>query len=169
MHTPVDLTCGTGPSTGRGAVFAATAQWQYRVTPSSPIMRVACVSDLDWYRDLLRDPSMTAVWYFAPVDDLRADSPGVFELVQVTVNGHERSVRHAGRKGSQLSTVSLRKEHQAGEGITSFTYRVLGWSGSTLRPVRRRWCVRTAGRCRVGFTAAMTVICPIRLQRVGKY
>jgi hypothetical protein len=127
VHASVALTpWDKGPSTGRGAMFVATVRWQYRVTPSSPIMRVACVSDLDEYRDLLRDPSMTAVWYFAPVDDLRADSPGVFELVQVTVNGHERSVRHAGRKGSQVSTVSLRKEHQAGEEITlSFTYRVL--------------------------------------------
>lgn len=54
-----------GPSTGRGSMFVATIRWEYRVTPTSSTMRFACVADLDEYREMLRDQSITSAWHFS--------------------------------------------------------------------------------------------------------
>ncbi len=64
-------------------MFVATVRWEYKVVPGSPVMRFACVSDLAQYRELNRDPSVTAVWYFEPVGELDGASPDAFKLVAV--------------------------------------------------------------------------------------
>lgn len=61
-----------GPAAGPAAMFVATIRWEYRVVPTNPVLRFACVSDLDEYRDLLQDPSVTAAWYFEPTGPLDA-------------------------------------------------------------------------------------------------
>ena len=55
---------------GPGAMFVATIRTEYRITSASPVMRFACVSDLDEYRELLQDPSCTLVHCFQPVEEL---------------------------------------------------------------------------------------------------
>ncbi|MGH8543850.1 MAG: hypothetical protein ACREX3_09530 [Gammaproteobacteria bacterium] len=115
-----------GPATGRGSMFVATLRWEYRVTPATPAMRFACVSDPTEYRDLLRDQTTTSAWYHdrsAPID---AASREAFELVQLTVNGKERPIRRTERTGAQLYTASLGTSAMTGEPITvAYTYRVL--------------------------------------------
>ncbi|HEX3786109.1 MAG TPA: hypothetical protein VHX38_41205 [Pseudonocardiaceae bacterium] len=96
-----------GPAVGRGAMFVATLRWEYRVVPTSPTMRFACVSDPSEYRDLLRDQATTSAWYIgrsAPVD---AASRDAFDLVQLSVDGKARTIRRTERKGAQIYTASL--------------------------------------------------------------
>lgn len=104
----IDLTpWRAGPATGRGSMLVATLRWEYRVVPTSPTMRFACVSDPAEYRDLLRDQATSSAWYFghsAPVD---AASPDAFELIQLSVDGKDRTIRRTQRQGAQLYTASL--------------------------------------------------------------
>jgi len=46
-----------GPASGTGAMFVATIRREYRLTSPDPVMRFACVSDLEEYRESLLDPS----------------------------------------------------------------------------------------------------------------
>lgn len=123
----VELTPWTaGPATGHGSMFVATLRWEYRVTPASPTLRFACVSDPHEYRELLRDQATTSAWYFdrsAPID---AASREAFELVQLSVNGKARPIRRTERQGAQLSTANLGPTAMHGEPVTvAYTYRVL--------------------------------------------
>lgn len=123
----IDLTpWQAGPATGRGSMFVATLQWEYRVVPTSPTMRFACVSDPTEYRDLLRDQATTSAWYFdqsAPID---AASPEAFELVQLAVDGKPRTIRRTERRGAQIYTVSLGAAATTDKPVViSYTYRVL--------------------------------------------
>ena len=36
-----------GPATGAGSMFVATIRWEYRVRPTTPTVRFACVADRD--------------------------------------------------------------------------------------------------------------------------
>jgi hypothetical protein len=118
---------GQGPVAGSGAMFVATVRCEYQVVPGSPVMRFACVSDLAEYRELSRDPSVTAVWYFEPVSGLDGAAAHAFELAQFTVDGRTRPIRRTARAGTQIYTVSLGK--QAGSSSravkVSYTYRTL--------------------------------------------
>jgi hypothetical protein len=51
-------------------MFVATIRTSYRVMSAGPVMRFVCVSDLDEYRESLRDPSCTVVHYFQPLGSL---------------------------------------------------------------------------------------------------
>ena len=70
-------------------MFVATIRTEYRVVPVSPVLRFACVSDLNEYRELLQDPTCTLVHYFQPVDklELHGASEAAFELVEVAIDG----------------------------------------------------------------------------------
>jgi hypothetical protein len=115
-----------GPSTGRGSMFIATIRWEYRVIPTSATMRFACVSDIDEYRELLRDQTTTSAWHFDPSAGIDASDRAVFELLQVAVDGAHRKVRRTQRTGSQLYTASLGTAATAGQLVTvAYTYRVL--------------------------------------------
>lgn len=115
-----------GPATGQGSMFVATVRWQYRVRPVGPTMRFACVGDLDEYRELLRDPGTTSAWYFGRSASISADSRAAFELVQLSVDGKDRSIRRTERSGAQYYTVSLGKAADGDQEVTiSYTYRVL--------------------------------------------
>lgn len=48
-------------------MFVVTIRTEYRVVPVGPVLRFACVSDLDEYRELLQDPTCTLAHYFQPV------------------------------------------------------------------------------------------------------
>jgi hypothetical protein len=116
-----------GPVAGSSAMFVATVRCEYQVVPGSPVMRFACVSDLAEYRELSRDPSVTAVWYFEPVRGLDGAAADAFELAQFAVDGHTRPIRRTARAGTQIYTVSLGK--QAGSSSRavklSYIYRTL--------------------------------------------
>jgi hypothetical protein len=118
-----------GPSSGRGAMFVATIRTEYRITPASPVMRFACVSDLDEYRELLEDPSYTMVHYFQPVEELElhGGSEQAFQFVELTVDSHPHPLRRTTRTGAQLFTVSLGSGTAIIERTLaiSYTYRVL--------------------------------------------
>lgn len=113
-----------GPDAGLGAMFVATVKTTYRTTPAQPIMHFACVSDMEEYRDLDSDRSAWA-WYFQPIEGLDGASPAVFQLVQFTVDGHERPIRRSKRKGSQTFTASLADAPRGKQVTISYTYRVL--------------------------------------------
>ena len=90
-------------------------------------MRLACVSDLDEYRELSRDPAMTETWYFQPIDGLDGAAPEAFDLVQCTVDGKACPIRRTARAGTQVFTVNLGKQVAADARPVkiSYTYRVL--------------------------------------------
>ncbi|MCA1705793.1 MAG: hypothetical protein LC808_22020, partial [Actinobacteria bacterium] len=94
--------------------------------PASPTLRFACVSDPDEYRELLRDQTTTAAWYYDRSASIDAASREAFELVQLTVNGKDRTIRRTARTGAQLYTASLGASAMTGEPVTvAYTYRVL--------------------------------------------
>lgn len=123
----IDLTpWRAGPATGRGSMFVATLRWEYRVVPTNPTMRFACVSDPSEYRDLLRDQATTSAWYFDQSASVDAASPDAFELVQLTVDGKPRTIRRTERRGAQLYTVSLGAAATTDKPVViAYTYRVL--------------------------------------------
>jgi hypothetical protein len=114
-----------GPVTGRGSMFTATIRWAYRVKPASNSLRFACVSDLDEYREMLRDPAISSAWHFDPSPEVDAGSQDAFELLQLAVDGHDCPIRRSARRESQLYTVSLGADATEGEVTISYTYRVL--------------------------------------------
>jgi hypothetical protein len=114
-----------GPATGRGSMFEATVRWEYRVTPASPTMRFACVSDLAEYRELLRDPSTTSAWYFENVAGVDAANLATFEVLQISVNGRPRKIRRTIRDGAQVYAASLGGTATGDEVTVAYTYRVL--------------------------------------------
>ncbi|MFJ5301096.1 hypothetical protein [Streptomyces sp. NPDC088350] len=115
-----------GPAMGKGSMFVATLQWEYRFAPSNPTLRFSCVSDLDAFRELSSDTEFTEAWYFQPINGLDAGSPEAFELVSVTVDGKSRPIRRNSRKDGQLFSVSLGGEMERGKQVSlAYTYRVL--------------------------------------------
>jgi len=115
-----------GPAAGSGSMFVATVRWEYGVVPGTPVMRFACVSDLAEYRELNRDPSVTAVWYFEPIGGLDGAASDAFDLVQFMVDGHARPIRRSVRAGTQVFTVSLGKQTDGLRPVkVSYTYRTL--------------------------------------------
>lgn len=117
-----------GPASGRGSMFVATIRRSYRVVPSSPMMRFACVSDVDEYRELLRDPASNVVWYFEALEGLLdASSPDVFELTDLRIDGKPHKVRRLKRAGTTVFTVDVRGESDPWprEVTVEYTYQVL--------------------------------------------
>ncbi|MEV4058403.1 hypothetical protein AB0J55_44960 [Amycolatopsis sp. NPDC049688] len=114
-----------GPTQGRGSMFVATVRWEYKARPPSPTMRFACVSDLDEYRELLRDSTVASAWHFDTSAGLDAADPEVFTLVRLSVNGKVKNIRRSTREGSQQATVSLGQDVVGSEVTISYIYRVL--------------------------------------------
>jgi hypothetical protein len=79
------------------------------------------------YRELSRDPSVTAVWYFEPVRGLDGGAADASERAQFAINGRTRPIRRTARSGTQIHTVNPGK--QAGSLSravkVSYTYRTL--------------------------------------------
>ena len=157
LHITVTLAPGTDHTDAEhGPLFIATIHREYRVHPSSPVLRFASVSDLDdEYRELLHDPSVAGQWYFERVSGLGAASPEAFELVQLTVNGKKRPIRRSVRKGSQLYSAHLGTARHSGEITVAYTYRALI---HPTRPPMRPWTpnTRPLTGSRTGVTAGAT-------------
>lgn len=117
-----------GPAHGPGSMFVATIRREYKVVPHSPVLRFSCVSDVDEYRGLLRDPATTEVWYFEALrGGLDAAAPEVFDVVQFRVDGRVRPVRRSKRQGAQTITVHTGLDEAAAprEVTIAYTLRVL--------------------------------------------
>ena len=116
-----------GPPSGKGVMFVATIRMAYRVEPVGPVLRFACVSDLDEDRELLHDQTCMLVHYFQPVAELELHgaSEEAFELVKVAVDGHVRSAGRMVHTGTQVHTVSVGTQAMARKTVTiAYTYRV---------------------------------------------
>lgn len=115
-----------GPATGAGSMFVATAQWEYRFTPTSPVLRFSCVSDRDVFQELSSDLESAQTWYFQPINGLTGASPEAFELVSVTVDGNPLPIRRSSRKDGQLYSVNLGDRVRDGRPVSlAYTYRAL--------------------------------------------
>lgn len=128
LHASVSLApAATGPASGHGSMFVATVRWEYRVKPANDTLRFASVADLNVYRQLLRDPTMTGHWYVGTTGGLDPASKEVFELVKVTVEGEARPIRRKVRGGVQTYTadLDLGDERKGSEITVSYTYRAL--------------------------------------------
>ncbi|MFL6075455.1 MAG: hypothetical protein ACJ73S_18860 [Mycobacteriales bacterium] len=86
-----------GPASGKDAMFVATVRWEYRVVPSSSVLRFSCISELSEYDGVREDPTSTATWYFQPVGKLDGGSAEAFQVVEVTVDGEPRRIRRTTR------------------------------------------------------------------------
>ena len=116
-----------GPGSGDGAMFVATVRTAYRVIPANPVMRFACVSDVEEYDELLRDPSCTAVHRVKPVGAVDGASEHAFQVVEVVIDGTPRPLRRLARTGAQTYTATLGREVMAAQRpvAISYTYRAL--------------------------------------------
>lgn len=123
----VDVTLTPWERSGSGStepMFIATIKWEFRTKPSSPSMRLACVSSRDDYQSLGRDPTIAETWQFRPVGGFDAASPEAFDLLQVTVDGAVRPSRRSTRRGAQFFTAEL--GDVVGKDVAvSYTYRTL--------------------------------------------
>lgn len=163
-----------GPATGRGAMFVATIRWEYRVRPSQPALRFACVSDLKEHRELLQDPTCTVVHYFERLTGVDISSEDAFELVQVSVDGRERTARRTTRVGSQIYTVDLGSQalnrHQ--EITLAYTYRVLVQQHSHLlhldvaKPTKGLKVRLAYGGCGIRYVNVLDYIASARQPRI---
>lgn len=111
-------------SIGIEPMFTATVKWEFRTRPSSQYVRLACVSDLDDYKSLSRDPTMAETWFFKPTSGLDGASAEAFELLQVTVDGAVRPNRRSTRRSAQFFTAELGDVVDRDVAI-SYTYRAL--------------------------------------------
>jgi hypothetical protein len=83
------------------------------------------VADLAEHRELLRDPTIVAAWYFGHPTGIGASSPHAFALLQCAVDGIDRPIRRAQRKGSQLYTATLPPTATGQEVTISCIYQTL--------------------------------------------
>jgi hypothetical protein len=143
-----------GPVAGPDAMFAVTVRCEYRLTPTVPMMRFTCTSDLALYAASRTDNTAISVWYIDPVRSVDPASIETFEVQGVNVNGAEVDIERASSPHSQTYTVVLPDAAlTAGEQITiSYALRVLVQQRTPLlgldvpRPTERFRATVTFGR-----------------------
>lgn len=125
VHVDVTLTPWSAKqSRGEEPMFIATVKWEYRATPASRSLRMACVSSLEDYQSLSRDPDIAETWQFKPTRTLDGASVEAFDLLQVAVDGEVRPTRRSTRRGAQFYSAEL--GDVVGHDVAiSYTYRTL--------------------------------------------
>ena len=164
----------TGRASGPGSMFTATIRWECKTVPVGSIMRFACVSDLDEYRDLHDDPSCASAWYFEPVRGLDASSPEAFRLLQCTIDGRPLTARRTSRGKSQFFTVNVGDEVVAAQQVVtlSYTYRTLvQQNGHVLHldishPTKGLHVAFSYGGCGIHFVNVLDYIAGARQPRI---
>jgi hypothetical protein len=123
----IRLSIDRATSSGRGSMFVVTVRWEYSVVPKHQTRRFACVSDREEYRELAQDPAGTSAWYMRPRSGVDAGSRQAFELIQFSVNGQDRPISRAARKGGQVYSATIGKPAMEAEQpvLVSYTYRTL--------------------------------------------
>jgi hypothetical protein len=165
-----------GPASSRGAMFVATIRWEYRMVPSSSVLRFSCVSDLDEYDEVRQDPTSTGTWYFEPVGALNAGSEEAFQVLEAAVDGEPLRVRRTTRKGSQVYTATIGSDvmHERREVVISFAYRVLVQQNSHLlhldisRPSKGLKVQFSYGGCGIRYVNVLDYIASARQPRVSQ-
>jgi hypothetical protein len=117
------------PHSGTDDLFQLTVRWEYKMTPTSSLMRFSCVSDIDEFRMLLADPSSMLTWHFTPTASVSAGSREAFELLDFAVDGTRRQATRTVRAGgaSQILTVDIGPEAVVAHRrvALAYTYRTL--------------------------------------------
>lgn len=139
-------------------------------------MRFAYVSNLAEYRELSRDPSVTAVWYFEPISGLNGAAVDAFELAQFAVDGRTRPIRRTARAGTQIYTVSLGKQAvRSSRAVTvSYTYRTLVQQNGHLlyvditKPTKGLRVELWYGDCGIKYVNALDMIASSTQARVAR-
>ncbi|MBP2322647.1 hypothetical protein JOF56_003032 [Kibdelosporangium banguiense] len=115
-----------GPKAGLVSMFVATVRWEYKVVTTGSTVRFACVADEREYRELLRDPTVASAWHFDESSKVDAASPEAFELLRLSVDGHEKKVHRSQHRGAQSYRVDLGDTAANDQPVTiAYTYRVL--------------------------------------------
>ncbi|WP_228805406.1 hypothetical protein [Nocardia farcinica] len=116
-----------GSSANDPSRLVITVRHEYSTVPSSHLRRFVSVSDIDEYRELAQDPASTFAWYYRPGNGIDAGAKEAFELVQFTVDGQERPIRRAARKGAQTYSVNLGipTDERVQQRTISYTYRLM--------------------------------------------
>lgn len=114
---------------GHGAddYFAVTVRWQYTTVPQHETRRFVCVSDRREYAELASESGATSAWYLKPTGGVDASERQAFELLQFSVNGDDRPIRRAVRKGGQVYTANVGNDQvHAGQPVPiTYTYRTV--------------------------------------------
>lgn len=120
-------TPGRSTSVRPSQLFTVTVRWEYTTVPRHAQRRFVCVSDRDEYSELAHEGGATSAWYLKPRSSIDASDPRAFELLRFAVNGEERPIRRASRKGSQQYAVSIGAEQvAASEPVTvAYTYQTI--------------------------------------------
>lgn len=165
-----------GPASGRGSKFTATVKWEYRLVPDNAVMRFACVSDIDEYRELLDDPSMATVWYFEPIAGLDGASAEAFQLLQFAVDGRSVAARRAARAKSQVFTINIGDEAVTPQKqvTLSYTYRTLVQKNGHLlhldisQPTKGLRAEFSYGDCGIRYVNVLDYIAGARRPRIAQ-
>lgn len=95
------------PAAAGPARFEVTIQWEYTLTPTTPIRKFACTSDREEFHDLISDIPATSTWFMTPRPGFDASDRDAFELLQFSVDGEDRAIRRSRRKAGQTYSVSI--------------------------------------------------------------
>jgi len=99
-------------------LFDVLVEWEYTVVPTHPVQRFACVSDRSELQELLSDLPATIPHYVTPGNGLAASERSTYELLSFSVDGEERTIRRAARRGGQTYSAAIGEDVvRAGEPV----------------------------------------------------
>lgn len=107
IEVSVRLSTAVERSSEGTPLFDVTVEWQYTTVPSHAIRRFACVSDRDEFNELVREVPVTSTWFMHARPGMDASSRDSYELLNFSVDGHERSIKRVARKLGQTYSVSI--------------------------------------------------------------
>jgi hypothetical protein len=162
------------PSTGSGSMLKAVFRCEYSTVLKLDKFRFSCVSSIDDYRKLLRDPASTFEWYFEPVGGLRAESSEVFTLMQFSIDGEFQSIIRSKRASSQTFTVDAPRRFSGQRVHVTYTYSVLVQRNGHLlsidvaQPARGHRVDLTYGGCGIRYVNVLDFIASASEPRITR-
>jgi hypothetical protein len=167
---------GSAVQPAPGPFFSVTVRWEYTVIPAHPQRRFVCLSDRAEYVELAGERNDTSAWYLRPETGVDPSTREAFELLRFTVDGQERPIRRAVRKGGQMYTASIGTEAvTAGKPVTiSCTYRTITGQADHLlffdieQPTRGLRVEMDYGGCAIASMAALDLVPTIRPTRIDR-
>ncbi|UGT62859.1 hypothetical protein [Nocardia asteroides] len=109
------------------ALFGVSVRWEYSVTPKHHTRHFAVVANRRQYLDITGGHDGTSAWIMSPKPNVDPSKREAFELVQFSVDGAERPIRRAARKGGQVYSVDLNltPEQMDDPVRVAYTYRTV--------------------------------------------
>lgn len=117
VEVRIRLSSALERSAGGTPLFDVVVEWEYTTVPSGPVRRFACVSDRDEYNELRQDVPATSTWLMVPRPGVDASSRESYELLEMTVDGEQQTIRRTARKTGQTYTVPLSQEALSGKPV----------------------------------------------------